>query len=125
LVLPPYTDIGTHDISKDSQFLDKEKGLFYHSTSNFDRFRYKGEKSHYVMPEGHIYYFTYEVMKRYLVSAGFKILSPYKCYQFQRKPIKLLTKYGLLNLKNDFPERTKDKVVYSIFKIVDILYGNR
>ncbi len=101
----------------------KPGGLFFHRTANVKMYRLQGRKSHYFMPEGHIYYFTSSTMKKYLISAGFELVNFYSYYPKYRKPVKLLMKHKMLDSKNNYPKTLKEKIFYQIFIVFDLLKG--
>ena len=50
----------------------KPGGIFYYTTGNWNLVR-RIPGTPYVMPEGHIYYFTPSTMRRYLAKTGFEV----------------------------------------------------
>jgi len=103
----------------------KPGGLFYHQTANYDHYRRAGASSHYVMPEGHLYYYTHETFKKFLDLVGFEILDPYQYYHPGRSAMKFLFKMCLLSEKGKFPQNLLERVFYSSFKFSDGIRGNK
>ena len=102
----------------------KPGGLFYHQTANFTRHKWRGASSGYVMPEGHLYYFTYETFKRSLTTTGFDVLDSYRYYHPGRRPLKLLFEWGFLKKQDHSPRHNLDRLFYSLFRFSDLVRGN-
>ncbi len=52
----------------------KPGGVFYYTTGNWHLVR-RAPGTAYIMPEGHLYYFTPNTMRKYLEKAGFDIVT--------------------------------------------------
>lgn len=111
------------ELMKEIYRILKPGGLFFHRTANITMYRLDGKDCHYYMPEGHIYYFTFPTMKRYLIKTGFEPVDFYKYYPKYRKPVKLLMKYGFLDPQNDYPKTLKEKIFYQVFVLFDLIKG--
>ena len=55
----------------------KPGGTLFYSTGNADRLKIEGGNWCYLHPEGHLYYFTPNVLRTYFTEIGFEILDPY------------------------------------------------
>lgn len=81
---------------KEVQRLLKPGGMFYYETVNIACAQAKtlGPDWDYIMPEGHLYYFSPQKMRQYLDVAGFKVAYP-NCSPPQRTAFRLLKAIGL------------------------------
>jgi 2-polyprenyl-3-methyl-5-hydroxy-6-metoxy-1,4-benzoquinol methylase len=56
----------------------KPGGTLFYTTGNAERLEIEGENWSYLHPEGHLYYFTPGVLRKYFTEIGFEILDPYE-----------------------------------------------
>jgi 2-polyprenyl-3-methyl-5-hydroxy-6-metoxy-1,4-benzoquinol methylase len=95
-------------------------GIFYYTTVSFDGFYKKwklGIKDYrkgYILPEGHINFFSTSVMKSYFRKIGFSRSFFYlpKKYQKNKRSFKLLSKLKLIDGVADEPKQFHEKVLY-------------
>lgn len=98
----------------------KPGGYFYYSTANFDGFHRRWHLGNmdkalegYILPEGHIHFFSSSVMKSYFKKIGFSrsfFFEP-KTYRRGRLYYSLLN-YGLINQTTEFPVSFIQKLAY-------------
>jgi len=98
----------------------KPGGCFYYTTASFDGFYRKWQRGikdkaldGYILPEGHIHFFSTEVMKSYFNKIGFSQVFSFepKTYKMGRL-YKFLFKHRLINRSGDFPVNFIQKLAY-------------
>lgn len=121
----------------------KPGGCLYYTTANFDGFYRKwkqgvtdstiksssfGALDGYILPEGHIYFFSTSVMKSYFNKIGFSRVFPFepKAYQ-QGRLYKFLESYRLINTNTTAacPVTLLEKVLYYSLRYIATYFGIR
>jgi 2-polyprenyl-3-methyl-5-hydroxy-6-metoxy-1,4-benzoquinol methylase len=98
----------------------KEGGIFLFTTGNAEMLRRHGSDWYYVMPEGHLYYYTPRVMRRYLREAGFQIVDPYDFYATRTKISPLLHRLKLIDMNRKGPRALHERIVFQrLLRILD------
>lgn len=97
-------------------------GLFYYETGDIDCEESRRLKSNwdYIMPEGHLYYFSPATMTRYLQEAGFVVCYPY-WFNPTRRVVSLLRKLMLIRENEYVFMGLRGKVAREILSIWDRL----
>jgi SAM-dependent methyltransferase len=101
----------------------KPGGLFFYSTENFDGF-YDGWKKGvidrqadaYIVPEGHINFFSTPVMRAYFRKIGFSQLVPHEspmAYVKSSRLFRILSRCRLIDPSKEMPETSWEKVFYT------------
>jgi 2-polyprenyl-3-methyl-5-hydroxy-6-metoxy-1,4-benzoquinol methylase len=100
----------------------KPGGLFYYTTANFDGY-YKAYKNkhrnetleNYILPEGHIHFFSTEVMKKYFNNIGFSKLYFYnpKIYRKSGPLYQILKSKKLIKSNKVKPESLLENLLYT------------
>lgn len=111
----------------------KPGGVLYYTTLNFDGFYEawrrgaKDERDGYIVPEGHIYFFSTSVMQSYFKKIGFSRSFSFepKAYQKNSRVFKLLAKTKLINGALDTPEGLHEKILYYGARKILTLLGKR
>jgi 2-polyprenyl-3-methyl-5-hydroxy-6-metoxy-1,4-benzoquinol methylase len=111
----------------------KPGGSLYYTTANFDGFYRKwrlGIKDTlldgYIVPEGHIYFFSTQVMKSYLDKVGFQKVFSFESKNYQRsgRLFQFLSKLGLIGT-TDAPATLLEKLAYYGGRSVATMLGLR
>jgi len=110
----------------------KPGGIFYYTTANFDNFYNKwllGIKDPldgYIVPEGHIHFFSTSVMKSYFSTIGFSkvVKFEHKNYQKAGSTYKLLSRLGFTNPEGT-PKTILEKLSYYGTRKVATVLGMR
>jgi 2-polyprenyl-3-methyl-5-hydroxy-6-metoxy-1,4-benzoquinol methylase len=112
----------------------KPGGLFFYTTENFDGFYkqwLKGVRNSvldgYIVPEGHITFFSTPVMRAYFNKIGFTEVLPFepRAYLKGSRMFKLLTELHLVDATKDMPESRWEKSCYLGMRKCLKLLGNR
>jgi len=100
----------------------KPGGLFYYETGNVEceESLRLGADWDYIMPEGHLYYFSPRLMKRYLHSSGFEAAYP-NWSRPDRTAFRLLSKLGLCGESEILPSGLRGRVCRLILNVWDRL----
>ncbi len=105
----------------------KPGGVFIYTTGNFQETRFLGGRWGYMdIPESHIYFFTPDMIHKYLIGAGFSgFLDPYRYYTKANFGVRVLSKLGLLDInRHTCPGSLLEKALYSYgFKCAEWLLG--
>jgi 2-polyprenyl-3-methyl-5-hydroxy-6-metoxy-1,4-benzoquinol methylase len=105
----------------------KPGGLFYYTSGNFDGFYLKWRfglapkrLTDYVVPEGHIYFFSTRVMKAYLRKAGFTKVFSYRPLHYSRdtRVYKALARMRLVDSDSELPRTAITRAAYSLARAV-------
>jgi len=92
----------------------KHGGVFYYITANFDGFGgSKDYRDGYVLPEGHIHFFSTRVMKSYFKKIGYSQVFCFqsKAYQRSGRLFRFLSELGLIE-NQDTPTTFSGKFLY-------------
>lgn len=112
----------------------KPGGYLYYTTANFDGFHRKwrlGIKDpgldRYIVPEGHIYFFSSRVMESYLKQIGFSEVFHFKNRNYVRsgRLYSLLSRLKLVNETADAPVSLLERVAYNWGRRVSTILGSR
>ncbi len=98
----------------------KPGGYFYYSTANFDGFHKKwrlglmdNALDGYILPEGHIHFFSSSVMKSYFKKIGFSRSFNFEPKTYRRGRLyNFLLNYRLINRPTDYPVTFLQKLAY-------------
>jgi 2-polyprenyl-3-methyl-5-hydroxy-6-metoxy-1,4-benzoquinol methylase len=86
-------------------------GLFYYETGNIacEQAQQLGSEWNYIMPEGHLYYFSPQIMRKYLQHVGFIVAYPHWA-NTQRTAFRALKMIGLCNADEISPSGLRGSV---------------
>jgi len=110
----------------------KRDGSLYYTTANFDgfyrkwRLGIKDALDGYIVPEGHIYFFSTQVMKSYFNKIGFRKAFYFESKNYQRSGrfFQFLSKFGLIGT-TDAPVRFLERFSYYGGRNVATILGLR
>jgi 2-polyprenyl-3-methyl-5-hydroxy-6-metoxy-1,4-benzoquinol methylase len=99
----------------------KPGGIFYYTTENFDKFyeRWKrrghpDRRDGYVVPEGHIHFFSPDTMRAYFTKVGFGSTFTFVPQRFDKggRLWRMLTTLRLVNPTHDRPKGMLERIAY-------------
>lgn len=101
-------------------------GIFYYETGdiNCESARRMGPGWHYIMPEGHLHYFSPRTLSRYLREAGFQVCYPL-WFNAKRRLVRYLECVGLVDEANPVFRGMKGAVARLLFQAWDMPSSRR
>ncbi|OIQ00694.1 MAG: hypothetical protein AUK35_02280 [Zetaproteobacteria bacterium CG2_30_46_52] len=109
---------------KEVNRLLKPGGLFYYETGNVacENAKTLGADWDYIMPEGHLYYFSPQIMGEYLAASGFAVAYP-NWSPPQRTAFRLLRAMGLTDNGEVLPQGWRGKISRKLLFVWDKMTG--
>lgn len=105
----------------------KPGGVFYYTTLNFDgfyvrwRLNIKSSLDNYIVPEGHIHFFSTDSIIKYFKKIGFSEVIKFNPYRIRGRLYNVLSKIGLVD-EGFFPKSWLNKIVYYILINIAAFY---
>jgi len=112
----------------------KPGGIFYYTTTNFDGYVEKLKRgidtpnlNGYILPEGHVCFFSTATMRRYLEKSGFSRTVPYYARRYEKgsRVYKMLRRLHLASEAAESPQTAIQKAAYFIAQRGAGLFGLR
>ena len=104
----------------------KKGGIFFYSTGNVGAARWYGSRWWYLMPEGHLYYYSPTTLGNILKRCGLELIDPFSAYYYRdRSVIRIMERLRLVNTANITPSSVKERVAFRVLlRSIDILLGS-